>query len=169
MPSNKSFFVKNEASISLRDGSIGDYLGGGIKYSTQTGSYEGMVAFRANKDSKGGFAEFKYTTPKVKDMALESRTRVQIEDTGNSMTTRLAAKYSTNIGKINIYEIAGATAKFKGGLKSLTPSSLTGAGINVTPKLNCYVEGEVSKSYNAQTKSWGKFSPAAYVGVKYTF
>lgn len=169
MPTEKSFFVKNEASISLRDGSIGDYLGGGMKYSAKAGSFEGMLALRANKDSKGGFAEFKYTTPKIKDLSLESRTRAQFEDTGNSMTTRLAAKYSTNVGKINIYEIAGATAKFKGGFKSLTPSSLTGAGINITPKLNCYVEGEVSKNYSIQTKSWGKFSPAAYVGVKYTF
>ena len=40
---------------------------------------------------------------------------------------------------------------------------------NINKNLSCYAEGEVSKSYNPQTHTWGKVSPAAYVGVKYTF
>lgn len=172
MPNNKpSFFLKNEASVSLKDGTLGDYLGGGIKYSSSSGTYEGMLAFKANETSKGGFGEFKYTTPKLHDFALESRTRAQFETSGNTMTTRLAGKYSKNIGKFNIYEIAGATAKLslEGGAQSVTPVSLTGVGYNITPRLSCYAEGELSKSYNLKKHSWGDFSPSAYLGVKYAF
>lgn len=167
------YFIKNEASISLTDGSVGDYLGGGVKFSAESGTYEGMLAFKANQSSKGAFGEFKYTTPKAGCVALESRTRFQFETSGSTMTTRVAGKYSKNLGRdFNIYEIAGGTAKISlegNGAQSITPVSITGAGYNITPKLNCYAEFELSKSYDLKSNNWGKIQPGAYIGLKYTF
>ena len=167
------FFVKNESSVSLTNGTLGNYTGAGVKYSGSSGTYEGMLAFKANETSKGGFGEFKYTTPKKHDLAFESRTRVQFETRGNSITTRVAGKFSKDIGKnFNIYEIAGATAKISlegKGFQSITPMSLTGLGYNINKKLSCYTELELSKSYNPSSKSWGAFAPSSYLGIKYTF
>ena len=172
MPGELDYFIKDEASVNLESGSVGNYFGGGVKYAAKSGTYEGMLAFKANESSHGMFGEFKYTSPKVSDFSLESRTRTQFESSGNTLTTRVAGKYSKSFGKFSIYEIAGATTKFSldgGGTQSITPVSLTGAGYNITPKLNCYVEGEISKGYDLKSNCWNKTSPAMYLGVKYTF
>ncbi len=167
-----SFFVKNEASYSIPDKNFGDYLGRGVKIQKSSGIYEGMFAVKFNKESEGVFAELKYTTPKFfKDFAFESRSRLQYESTGSSFNTRLAAKYSKNINsKFNIYEIAGSTLKipFKADKKN-TLSSITGIGYNINSNTNIYAEGEFSKTYNLKTNEWGDFSPAVYLGIKYTF
>ena len=169
-----SYFAKSESSISFTDGALGNYTGVGIRQPFSFGTLEGMAAAKFSETSKGGFGEIKYTSPKVlPDTSIENRTRFQFETSGNTMTNRVALKYSKSLNdKFSIYEIAGATAKVSldgEGLKSITPVSLTGVGYNINKNLSCYAEGEVSKSYNTQTHTWGKVSPAAYVGVKYTF
>ena len=172
MPKNIDFFIKNEASYSIPDKNFGDYLGRGVKLQSPSGTYEGMFAVKFNKESEGVFTELKYTTPKfLKDFAFESRSRLQYESVGSSFNTRLAAKYSKNLNsKFNIYEIAGSTLKipFKGDKKT-TFSSLTGIGYNINSNINIYAEGEISKTYNLKKNEWGKYSPAIYLGIKYTF
>lgn len=167
------YFIKNEASMSFTNKNLGNYTGVGMRFSKPSGSYEGMVAFKSNDTSTGGFGEFKYTTPKHNNLAFESRTRIQLESAGNSMTMRMAGKYSKNLGKdFNIYEITGVSAKLPFESKkaqSVTPVSLTGIGYNINSNLSCYAEGEISKSYNINSKDWGKTSTNAYLGIKYTF
>ena len=169
-----SYFAKNESSISFTDGTIGNYTGVGIKQPFSFGTLVGLAATKFSETSKGGFGEVKYTSPKVlPDTSVENRTRFQFEDSANTMTNRVALKYSKSLNdKFSIYEIAGATAKVSldgDGLKSVTPVSLTGVGYNINHNLSCYAEGEVSKSYNPQSHTWGNISPAGYVGIKYTF
>lgn len=176
-----SYFVKNEASYSFNNKSFGDYTMLGAKRSSRFGNLEIGLAFKATNSSLGGFGEAKYTSPKLGDSnwSIESRTRILADtpfnkdDTNFSLTQRIAGKGSWNLGKgWNVYEIAGANAKVSlegKGFQSVTPTSITGIGYNVNKNLNVYAEGEISKSYNIQDDSWGKFSPAVYLGAKYTF
>lgn len=168
------YFIKNEASFPLTDGNITNYTGLGVKTTNAGGSYESMIAFKVTEDSKGGFYEFKYTTPKLgkSDIAFESRSRAIFDDkSGNSVTERAALKYSKNLGKnFNIYEIAGANTEFtKKGFVSVSPTLLSGVGYNINKNLNIYMEADVSKSYNAQNKSWGDINSNLYFGAKFTF
>ena len=173
MPDNNtSFFVKDEASVSLNDGSIGNYLGGGVRYNCEGGgTLEGMLAFKSNESSVGGFAEIKATTPYQNNCAFESRTRFQVESGGNSVVTRAALKCSKDFGKFNVYEIAGGSVKFnlKNQENSFIPTSITGIQYNPSKKVGIYTEAGVSKAYNATNNCWGKFTPEVYVGAKFTF
>lgn len=166
-----SYFIKDEASIPLTGGDVGNYTGFGVKTSSSTGTYETMLAFKSTESSTSGFGEFKYTSPKLggSNWSIESRTRAMSDET---VTQRVAAKYSTNLSKdVSIYEIAGVNSKFSlhSGMSSVTPVSLTGVGYNVSKNVNVYGEVEVSKSYNVHSGNWGKISPNAYVGMKISF
>ena len=165
------YFVKNETSLPLdKDGTSGNHCDIGVRQATSIGTFEGAIAYKVNENSEGCFGEFKYTTPSVRNFALESRTRGQFVDTGNNMTERLALKYSQNLGKgFSIYNITGASANisFEGeGLKSITPVNLTGLGYSFNKKVGAYLEYEGTKSYNIKTKKWGNFSSNVYIGVK---
>lgn len=182
MPINNStsYFIKNEANYSINSNSFSNYTMLGGKYSGK-GNFEFGLALKENQSSFGGFTEAKYTSPKIgnSNWSAESRTRVMADkpydgnNTNFSMTQRLAAKGSWNLGKgWSIYEIAGVNSKISlqgDGLQSLTPTSITGIGYNINKKLNVYTEGELSKTYSVQDNSWDKLSPSVYLGAKYTF
>lgn len=170
-PDKVSYFVKDEATIPLNGGEVGNYTGFGVKTTSSAGAYETMLAFKATESSASGFGEFKYTSPKIggSDWSIESRTRAMSDET---VTQRFAGKYSTNLSKdVSIYEIAGVNSKFSlhSGMSSVTPVSLTGVGYNVSKNINVYGEVELSKSYNVSSGNWGKISPNAYVGMKVSF
>ena len=177
-----SYFIKNEASCSVNDGSCSNYTGIGAKVSNSgLGSFEGMVAVKPTDTNIGGFAELKYTSPKIKnsDWAIESRTRAIIEKPykekvlESSLTERVALKGSWNLGKgFSIYEITGINSKISlddGQLKSVTPTSITGVGYNVSKKVNLYTEAEFSSKYSVPDKTWEKNSPSVYLGAKFAF
>lgn len=167
-------FVKNETSIPLNsDGMSSNHFDVGVKEATEYGTFEGALAYKINENTEGVFTEFKYTTPSVENFALETRTRMQFMNTGNSMTERVALKSSKKLGKgFSIYNITGASANISlegNGLQSVTPVSLTGVGYSFNKNLSAYVEYEGSMPYNTQTKKWGDYSSNMYMGVKYTF
>ena len=177
-----SYFIKNEASCSVDGGSYSNYTGIGAKVSDSGfGSIEGMVAVKPTDTKIGGFAELKYTSPKIKnsDWSIESRTRAIVEkpykekDVSSSMTERVALKGSWNLGKgFSIYEIAGINSKISlddGQLKSVTPTSITGVGYNASKKVSLYTEAEFSSKYSVPDKTWEKNSPTLYFGAKFTF
>ena len=178
---NSTYFIKNEAGYSFNNQNFGNYIMLGGKYTSNYGNLEAGLAFKTSLTSVGGFFEGKYTTPKFgkSNLALESRTRMQVDkaygkdNADSSLAERLAVKGSWDLGKgLSLYEIAGLNAKISmqgDGLKSLTPMSLTGLGYNVNKKLNIYLEGELSKTYDLKNECWDRFSPAVYVGAKYTF
>ena len=167
------FFAKSETSLSLDDCGIGNYTGLGIKQSRSWGTLEGLTAFKANEKTRELMLEGKYTTPKFGDFALENRTRVMSGNYGDTMTERVACKYSKSLGNgFSIYNITGANAKIAlngDGLKSITPVTLTGLGYNVNKQLSTYVEYEGSKGYDTQSHKWGNFVSNMYFGIKYTF
>ena len=161
-----NLFVKSEYSY---NGTFANYKGFGGKFNLENyGTAEVMFARRANEKGTGQFTELKYTTPKVYNIAIESRTRYQNDKNDSeqvlrqSIGQRLALKGSWNLSKKwNIYEIAGVNTKFnldKNAENSATLMSLTGIGYNATNKLNIYGEIEFSNS-----------PTSVYLGCKYTF
>lgn len=168
------FFAKSETSLPLDNkGSSGYHFDIGAKWATPAGSIESLVAFKQSANSKGGFGELKLTSPYVGNMAMESRTRLQFETSGNTATQRVAAKYSQSLKKgFSIYNITGASAKFSmegGGTQSITPVCLTGVGYKFNKELSTYCEYELSKGYDMKKHTWGKVASNMYIGVKYTF
>lgn len=178
--SSTSYFIKNEASYSVNNGAS-NYTLIGSKICKPKGNFEVGLAFKESKTSLGGFIEGKYTSPKNEDAnwSLESRTRLQgdfpydKEKASFSLAQRIAGKGSWDIDKgVNFYQIFGLNSKISlqgDGLQSLTPTSITGFGYDLNKKLNVYIEGELSKGYDFQKKSWNDLSPAVYLGAKYTF
>lgn len=172
---NTSYFIKDEISVPVKGGEISNYTGVGVKYTEPNfGNIEGMAAFKISESKTGGFGEIKYTTPKlVENWSIESRTRVcgdykSDDSLETSLTQRIAAKASWYIGNgLSIYEIAGVNSKISlqgDGIKSITPTSITGLGYK-----NMYCEFGLSKGYNLQTKQWSKITPEVYLGYKVTF
>lgn len=172
-----SFYIKNETGIPLNNGSPNNYTGFGTKINSKVGSFEIMPAVKFSDKAKSGFAEFRYTTPKISNsnFSFESRARYIVDVSNNnvnhSFTERIAGKYSANFGKFNIYEVAGSSLKItpEKGLNSIIPTFISGVGYNLKKNLSSYVEMEVTKPYNNIDKSWQKPNFGAYFGLKVSF
>ena len=167
-------FAKSETSLPLdKRGSSSYHFDVGAKWSSSAGSVEGLVAFKQSANSRGGFGELKLTSPSAGNIVLESRTRVQFETSGNTVTQRVAVKYSQSLPKgFSIYNITGASAKFSmegDGTQSITPVCLTGVGYKFNKELSGYCEYELCKGFDMKNHAWGKASSNMYIGVKYTF
>lgn len=177
MPEKETkYFIKNETSVSANNGEIGNYTGIGASATKPEGTFEVMFASKFSNSSNSQFTEFKYTSPKIgKNISIQSRARLITDSKSpKSLTERLTLNTCYKNGLINIYENAGLNSKFivsgeNAGLTSITPTSLTGVGYNVTNNFSIYGECEISKTYNVKSKNWGKISPAFYFGTKLTF
>ena len=183
MPDKKtSNFIKNEYCNNISNDTWANYTGIGHSVSTpELGKVEGLLAIRISDTTLGGFGEVKYTTPKIKDSewSFESRTRVHIDESqkdcnlAKNLTQRLAFKgiWDSNMG-VSLYEIMGINSKISlqgEGMKSITPTSITGVNCNVSKNISIYGEVEASKTYNIAEKKWNNFSPATYLGLKIAF
>lgn len=180
MPNNiiDSGFIKNEANYNFKNNSYGNYTGIGAKHSSKIGNIEALLAFKKTDSSIGGFLEGKYTTPKFLDdnIQIESRTRLvsdkpdESSHASFSLTQRVAAKGAIKLNnKFSIYEIAGVNANISlegEGLKSLTPTSITGFNYDLNKKVCLYTEIELSKPYDCKKKSFEDLSTSGYIGVK---
>ena len=155
-----SFFLKNEASVNTK-GVLSDYLGVGTTLKTEYGKFDGMVALKNNPTSNGYFGEAKYTSPSFSGFAMEWRGRAFDETSGQTMTSRMALKYSNKLNnRTGLYGILGTQTKFYKENSSSTTNATGFLGVDygINKHLSSYAELEVNSPINKFNISFASFS-----------